>query len=218
MPGKNIRPLAGKPLIAYSIQQAQEAGIFDGIAVSSDSPEILRTAREFGADFLVERPNEMATSAAPKVPVIAHCLRTVEEEKQTTFETVVDLDATSPLRAVSDIRAAVDLLESHGGSNVITGAPARRSPYFNLVELDARGFVHLSKTPSEPIVTRQSAPACFDMNASIYVWTRRALIEHPAVFYPDTRLLVMPEERSIDIDSELDFEFVEFLMKKRSLP
>lgn len=218
VPGKNIRPLAGKPLIAYSIQQAQEAGLFDCIAVSSDSLEILSTAKEFGVDFLVERPSEMATSASPKVPVIVHCLRTIEERLETTFETIVDLDATSPLRGVDDIRAAVELLETHGGSNVITGAPARRSPYFNLVEINADGFVHLSKTPDKPVVTRQSAPACFDMNASIYVWTRRALMESPVVFYHDTRLLVMPEERSIDIDSELDFEFVEFLMAKKCLP
>jgi N-acylneuraminate cytidylyltransferase/CMP-N,N'-diacetyllegionaminic acid synthase len=92
--------------------------------------------------------------------------------------------------------------------------PARRSPYFNMVELDANGIVHLSKPHQTGIVRRQDSPKCFDMNASIYAWRHRALFESETIFNPDTRLYVMPEERSIDIDSELDFEFVQFFMSK----
>ena len=172
---KNIRSLLGKPLIAYSILHAKASGLFDGIAVSSDSQLILDTAKAYGADILVERPAELATDEAPKVPAIQHCVRTAEQLKATTFDIIVDLDATSPLRSAADIREAVRLLEERGVSNVITGAPARRSPYFNLVELDKDGVARLSKPLAAPIARRQDAPKCYDMNASIYVWRRNAL-------------------------------------------
>lgn len=213
--GKNLRVLQGKPLIAHSILQALESKLFDAVAVSSDSEEILKTARQFGAHVLVRRPEEMATDTAPKVPVIYHCMAEAERMLGTTFEVLVDLDATSPLRSVEDIVGAVSLLEETGVSNVITGAPARRSPYFNLVELNPQGFIQLSKSLPVAIVRRQDSPRCFDMNASIYVWRRSAFVAEPKIFYPDTRLFEMPEERSHDIDSELDFEIVRLLMEHR---
>ncbi len=215
---KNIRELAGKPLIAHTIDQARSSGLFELIAVSSDSSEILDTARRYGADLMVERPPELATDTADKLPAIRHCVQDAEKHAGKRFDVVVDLDATSPLRLPEDICGAVDLLETRGVSNVITAAPARRSPYFNLVELGADEVVRLSKPLARAIVRRQDSPPCFDMNASIYVWRRDALFNHPTVFAADTRLFVMPEERSTDIDSELDFEMVELLMKKRATP
>ncbi len=213
--GKNLKVLLGKPLIAHSINQARVSGLFDLIAVSSDSDEILAVAQDCGADLLVKRPDELATDQAAKLPVIRHCVAEVERLTGDSFETLVDLDATSPLRIPEDIRDAVELLERSGAGNVITAMPARRSPYFNLVELDQDGIVHLSKPPHNAIVRRQDAPKCYDMNASIYVWRKPALFANESLFNPDTRLHVMPEERSIDIDSELDFRFVEFLMAER---
>jgi N-acylneuraminate cytidylyltransferase/CMP-N,N'-diacetyllegionaminic acid synthase len=195
--------------------QAKQTGLFAAIAVSSDSPHILAAAKESGADIAVARPSELATDVAPKIPAMLHCLLEVERQFGYEFRTYVDLDATSPLRLPSDIAAAVDLLETRGASNVISGAPARRSPYFNLVEENTDGFVGLSKSLPGGVVRRQDAPRCFDMNASIYVWHRDIFVRSPSVFYKDSLLYQMPEERSIDIDSELDFEIVEFLMRKR---
>jgi len=216
VPGKNLRPVLGKPLIAHTIAQAQQSGLFAAIAVSSDSQDILDVAKTYGADVLVCRPDEMATDSAPKVPAIRHCFETAERELGRAFPIFVDLDATSPLRLPEDIVGAVQLLESSGASSVITGAPARRSPYFNLVELDAKGVPHVCKQPAMPFIRRQDAPRCFDMNASIYVWRRDAFLASPAVFYDDTRLFEMPEERSIDIDSAFDWEIVQFLMTRRA--
>ena len=210
--GKNVRLMLGKPLITYSIEQARTSGLFDAIAVSSDSDQILEIASACGADHLVRRPADLATDTAAKLPVIRHCVSEVERMRGQSFNTLVDLDATSPLRSVKDIRDAVSLLEASGSGNVITAMPARRSPYFNLVELNEYNFVKLAKSVAPPFVRRQDAPACYDMNASIYVWKRDVLFDAPTLFNADTRLYVMPEERSIDIDSELDFQFVEFLM------
>src|SRR5690606_36079423 len=100
-------------------------------------------------------------------------------------------------------------------TNLITAAPARRSPYFNLMEQDKNGFVRLSKKLSTAIVRRQDAPQAFDMNASIYVWNRDSFFDAKSIFTNRTILYVMPEERSHDIDSELDFEIVQFLAEKR---
>jgi CMP-N,N'-diacetyllegionaminic acid synthase len=215
VPGKNLRMLLGKPLIAHTIIQARQSGLFDAIAVSSDSNDILEAAGRFGVDVLVRRPDEMATDTAPKLPAIRHCFETAERELARTFPVFVDMDATSPLRTSGDIVGAVRLLEKTGASSVITGAPSRRSPYFNLVELDGRDVPHVSKTLSTPLVRRQDAPRCYDMNASIYVWRRDAFLAAPAVFYGDTRLFEMPEDRSVDIDSALDWEIVQMLMATR---
>lgn len=212
---KNLRLMAGKPLIAHSIEQAKSSGLFRYIAVSSDSQEILDTAARFGADISIKRPDDLASDTAAKIPAIRHCAAMAEEQTGQTFEIVVDLDATSPLRDAEDIRQAVRLLLDRQVGNVITGAPARRSPYFNLVEINPDGFAQLSKTLSVQVERRQDAPRCFDMNASIYVWRREVLMQEDRLFQPDTLLYEMPEDRSVDIDTELDFEIVEFMMNRR---
>lgn len=214
VPGKNIRSLAGLPVIAHSIAQARASGLFDFIAVSSDCAAIRETALAHGADLAIARPEELATDTAAKLPVIRHAVLAAEARCGMQFDTLVDLDATSPLRSVDDVRQAVILLESTGSGNVITAMPARRSPYFNMVEVGGDGIVALSKQLDAAVVRRQDAPACFDMNASIYVWQRDKLFEQPGLFNADTRLYVMPEERSYDIDSEIDFLLVELLMKR----
>lgn len=214
VPGKNLRPLLGKPLIAWTVEQARACGLFDFVAVSSDAAAILEAARDAGAGLLVQRPAKLADDTADKISVIAHCLATAERETGQTFDVLVDLDVTAPLRLPEDIVGVVRLLEREGGGNVITGCPSRRSPYFNLVERAEDGAVALSKPSDPPIARRQDAPPCFDMNAAIYAWRRDDFVKRPAVFYPDTQLFEMPEERSHDIDSETDFAVVELLMQR----
>ncbi len=213
---KNVRNLAGKPLIAYTIEQAIESRLFKYISVSSDSDEILSVAKAYGADFCIKRPDTLASDSAPKIPAIRHCALQTEELTGEKFDVYVDLDATSPLRFSEDIINSVSLFEEKKVGNVITGTPARRSPYFNLVELDENGVASLSKKLDTQIVRRQDSPKCYDMNGSVYVWNRQTLMNEDRLFHSDTLLYEMPEERSIDIDNSLDFEFVEFLMKKRT--
>lgn len=215
-PEKNTHMLAGKPLVTLSIEQAKISGLFDLVAVSSDSEIILKTADAAGAELSVNRPAKLAADTAGKLPAIHHCLLAAEAALGRECTILVDLDVTSPLRMVEDIHGAVNLLEESTASNVITGMPARRSPYFNIVELNDAGVAHLSKIPDREIVRRQDAPKCYDMNASIYAWRRDIFIDHPAVFYPDTLFFEMPEERSIDIDTDIDLAFIEFLIARRT--
>lgn len=216
MKNKNLRLLSGKPLLAHTIELAKKSGLFAAVAISSDSQDILDAAGIAGADLQIARPFELATDTAAKLPAIRHAVSEAEALMNCQFEVIVDLDATSPLRSFEDLLGAIRLLEDSDADNVITAAPARRSPYFNLVELNESGLVVLSKTLSLPLVRRQDAPKCFDMNASIYVWRRGPFFKSDAILADRTRLYVMPEERSLDIDSEMDFEIVEYLMAKKS--
>ncbi|MDC0492538.1 acylneuraminate cytidylyltransferase family protein [Candidatus Pseudothioglobus singularis] len=215
---KNIRMLMGKPLIAHTILQAREANCFDLVVVSSDSLEILNISKEWGADMVVERPADLASDHSAKFPAIKHCIKTIEKKVGYQFDTIVDLDATSPLRIIDDIHNSLKMIEnSDSANNLVTGSPSRRSPYFNLVELNKNGFVNVSKSLDDPVIRRQDSPECFDLNASIYIWKRKAFYNTEVVISNNTSLYVMPEERSIDIDSELDFEIVTLLIKNRDL-
>ncbi len=215
LPGKNIRPLMGLPLIAHSIAHARAAGIFMAIAVSSDSDAILAEAAAHGADMTIRRPDALASDTAGKLPAIVHALDEMERRLAVTADFHFDLDVTSPLRLPQDIAACAAILRETGCTSVITGAPAHRSPYFNLVERDGNGVVALSKQAPADVLRRQDSPECFDMNASIYGWRRAALRDDPRVFYDDTRIHVMPRERSWDIDEALDFDIVTLLMERR---
>jgi CMP-N-acetylneuraminic acid synthetase len=217
VPDKNLRPLLGRPLVAHTVEQALTSGLFDVIAVSSDSPDIIQAATAAGAHEAVQRPADLASDTAGKLPAIHHALHTVEERLAVDFDQVIDLDATAPLRTVGDITGAICLLEDTGAVNVLSGSVAHKSPYFNLVEERDDGTVGLSKPTDPPILRRQAAPACFDLNGSVYVWQRAAFHAAPRLFYDSTRLYEMPPERSFDIDREIDFDIVAFLMNRGPL-
>ena len=211
LPGKNIRALLGKPLIVYTIEHALRTVGIDRVFVSTDDAAIADIAREAGAEVPFLRPPHLATSTAPKLPVIRHLVDTVER-MGLTVDRVVDLDPTSPLRSVEDISTCLSLLDSHTDL-VITGYLAEKNPYFNMVEVSSEGNARLSKTVSGGVASRQQAPAVYAMNASVYVWWRRTL--EVGIWDGLVRLHVMPRERSIDIDSQLDFDLVQILMERR---
>lgn len=216
VPGKNIRPLLGKPLIAWTIEQAVECSLAPGaIFVSTDDKDIAAVAREYGATVPFLRPAELATATAGKLPVIQHLVEWVEMHIQ-PVDRIIDLDPTSPLRDVNDIHSCAALLDDQTDV-VITAYESDKNPYFNMVERKANGFYERVCPPADEVVGRQLAPKVYAMNASIYVWHRRTLA--PSLWaHPRIRLHPMPRERSIDIDHPIDFELVELLMKKKRTP
>ena len=211
VPGKNIRPLLGKPLIVHTIEQALACPGVDRIFVSTDASEIAEIARAAGAEVPFLRPAELATSAAPKIPVIQHLVGQVEAAG-VRVQRIVDLDPTSPLRDIADIQACLEMLDDETDV-VITAYEAEKNPYFNMVEMQPDGTVRLVKQPPQPVVARQQAPKVFAMNASIYVWHRHTLDK--GLWQGRARLHVMPRERSIDIDTPVDFKLVEILMREK---
>lgn len=210
LPGKNVMSLHGRPLIVHSIEQAKAVPGIAGVFVSTDDEAIAQAARAAGAIVPGMRPAELASDTAPKVPVIRHLVDQVKA-MDVTVDTVVDLDATSPLRRVDDILACLAKL-TDDVDVVITAFEAEKNPYFNMIEAVPGGGWNTSKQLPGGVTRRQDAPKVYSMNASIYVW-REPAIER-GLFGPRTALHVMPRERSIDIDSEIDFLLVEMLMAR----
>jgi CMP-N,N'-diacetyllegionaminic acid synthase len=210
VPGKNIRLLHGKPLIAHTIEQALAVAAIDAVYVSTDDQIIAEVAARHGARIPFLRPAELATSSAAKVPVIQHLCNWVAENDG-PFDRIVDLDPTSPLRTVGDIEACLALLDDETDA-VITAFESEKNPYFNMVERKTDGNISLVCRPAGTVVARQQAPHVYSMNASIYVWHRHTLSK--GLWNGRLRMHVMPRERSIDIDSPLDFAIVEMLMSR----
>ncbi len=213
VPKKNIREVNGKPLIAYSIEQALESSLFDHVVVSTDCDDIANIAKQYGAEVFFKRSNELASDDSGKLPVIRDAFIRSEKQFNKKFVILVDIDATSPLRTVDDIKESVNQFIQNNNSNLISACLSHRSPYFNLIEEDKTGKIGLSKSLSGAVLRRQDAPKTYDMNASIYVWKRDAILHQDSLFLDDTGLYVMPASRSFDIDSELDFKIVSFLLK-----
>ena len=341
VPNKNLRELHGKPLMAYSIEQALQSKLFEHVVVSTDVKNIAEIAKLYGAETWFLRPSELATDEAAKLPAIRHAFIESERYYGHQFDVIVDLDVTSPLRKVEDITGSYQCFKEENADILITACLARKNPYFNMVEyidgnLDLvkhdnlremtvepdlsirEALVTLSKSGEKcllvvgkgnkllgtlsdgdirkaivngtnldkcideifnrepttllkdnfkfnevkkvfldhkydiiPIVDemnrlvdfvaweelfsgkmsnikqkvnlstkyparRQDAPKVYDMNASIYAWKRKALLENDTLFTDKTSLYIMPEERSVDIDTELDWNFVEYLMGKET--
>ena len=212
LPGKNIRLLKGKPLIAYSIEQALNSKLFECVYVSTDSQLIAEIAREHGAIVPFIRPKELADDGASKIAVIQHLVSFLEGDGR-KIEKIVDLDPTSPLREIDDIRNALNLLQDEVDV-VITGYLSSKNPYFNMVEKKKNGLVKLSKPCDDLFVSRQSSPKVFAMNASIYVW-RRSALDNGLWKNENIALYEMPHDRSVDIDSLVDWKLVELLISER---
>jgi len=203
-------------MIVHTIEQAKESKLFEHIIISTDSDKIVEIAVDNGAEVFFKRNKEMASDTAGKLDVIKDAFRRSEKHFNQIFEYLIDLDATAPLRNTNDILESFKQFKDADNDNLITAMPSRRSPYFNLVELNAEGNVMLSKRLQSTIARRQDAPKSFDMNASIYIWKREALLNNDSLFLNKTGLFIMPEDRSIDVDSELDFKIVEWLMKEKN--
>jgi len=216
VPNKNLRLLNGKPLMAYSIEQALESQLFDHVVVSTDSNEIANKAKSYGAEAWFLRPVELATDTAPKIPAIRHALLEAEIFFKKRYEYIVDLDATSPLRSVDDIINSFLQFINDRADILITACLSRKNPYFNMIE-KVDGEYKRVKILNPWVTRRQDAPTVYDINASIYIWKRDSLLTNDTLYTKNTSLYVMPEERSVDIDSKMDWQIVEYLMEKQGL-
>ena len=213
---KNLRELCGKPLIAYTVEQALKWGKASKVLVSTDSAEIAETAKKYGAVAPFLRPAELSSDIAPKVPVIRHAWREAEKLYGETYDFVVDLDATAPLRRIGDIEASLKTAIEKKSSTLFSVVPAHKNPYFNMVELDGKGYAKLCKKLDAGVTRRQDAPKVYDLNASIYVYSREFLSgDSQTVLTDRSAVHVMDELSGTDIDREVDFKFIEFIIKER---
>ena len=213
VPRKNLRMIAGKPLIAHTIELAVRFGLFDEVVFSSDCEELMDVAKSYGASVFFKREDRLASDSAGKIPVIQDAHRRSCKYFKTNFDIHFDLDCTSPLRLESDLVEAFDLFTQTDSDLTVSGAYSRKSPYFNMVEMNEKGWVKLIKQTPDKIVARQQSPRCYDLNASFYIWKKSALLKSEQLFLPRTTLYEMPIHRSIDIDDNFDLFIVEQVLE-----
>ena len=213
VPRKNMRLINGKPLISYTIEQAINSKIFENIVISTDSKKIASLAKKMGLDVWFLRPAKFSTDLSSKMTAIRHALFESEKHFKKKFNEIVDLDVSSPLRRVIDIKNAYKKFKASNANVLITGSKSKKNPYFNMIEL-IKSKPHVIKKLKNQPYRRQDAPTTYDMNASIYIWKKEVLLKSDKLFGAKTTFFQMSEERSIDIDNPLDFEIVEHLLKK----
>ena len=221
IPGKNIRPLNGKPLIAYSIETAKRYAKtlpHAHLALSTDSEQIALVANDAGLETTYRRPPELASDTAGKIATIADLLVYEEGRLKKSFDRIVDLDVTSPLRTVADLQLAMEALNRcEEAVNIFSVSPAARNPYFNMVEVDADGYARVSKPPTADVTSRQSAPRVYDMNASFYIYKRSFFSQGYQVATTPFSLAYVTPHECFDLDHPIDFEFMEFLLANDKL-
>lgn len=215
LPGKNIRPLAGKPLIAWSIEHAQAVRRIRRVIVSTDAPEIAAVARDAGAEVPFLRPRELAQDDSPEWLAWRHAIRYLEETEGRLPEAMVTIPTTAPLRLPADIDHCLDEFAKGDADIVITVTAAHRNPYFNMVKANPDGTVGLVIPPSATVARRQDAPAVYDMATVAYVANPDFVLTQSSTFAGRVRPVQVPVERAIDIDTPFDFEIAEILMTKR---
>ena len=214
--GKNFRPLLGKPLIAWSIEQALACPEIKRVVVSTDSEAIAEVSRAAGAHVPFMRPAELANDTAGKWEVWQHALAATDAHfVGDPIDLFVDLDCTSPLRDVDDISKAIAQFRATDKDAVFTVCEARKNPYFNMLETDESGHLRICKQLPKPIVRRQDAPKVVEHVASIYVLSPDYLRRGTGLLSGRTEGYDIGSAKSTDIDSEFDFELVEYLMRKR---
>ena len=210
---KNIRLLAGKPLIAYTIETAQKCKILNRIVISTDDVEIAEVAKEYGGEAPFIRSKDLSLDDTPMIPVLQHAVSFIEEKEKIHVDVVVLLDPTSPFRGAEDIEACIQKLERENADSVVTVCEVEHNPYFVMMELCDNKLVPLIKS-DEVITRRQDAPEVYRLNAAVYAVKRDVLMNTNKIITDNTMAIIMSQELSTHIDHVVDFEFAEYLMEK----
>jgi CMP-N-acetylneuraminic acid synthetase len=214
IPGKNVRALFGKPLIAYSIEAAARARRINRIVVSTDDPAVAQTAQVWGAEAPFIRPAELATDTTPMLPVMQHAVRLLEES-ESYHDLICLLQPTSPMRTPDDIDECIGLLEQSGADTVVSvlPVPERYNPHW-VFEPDDAGGLRLSTGEASPVPRRQDLPPAYHREGSIYIVRRDVLMDRNTLYGPRVVGYVMDAARSVNIDEPADWDAAVSLMSR----
>lgn len=215
LPRKNVKLLAGKPLIQYSIDAAKQTPGIEGIFVSTDDDEIARVAEKAGA-IIIRRPDELATDTSPEWLSWRHAIEYVTINYG-TFDLFVSLPTTSPLRSTHDISAAMEQYGTKKPDICISVTPSSRSPFFNMVKQNQEGYCELVNKSESSVSRRQDAPEVFDITTVVYVASPEFIMNKSSLFEGRVVSIQIPKARAIDIDDIYDFLLAEVILKSQGV-
>jgi CMP-N-acetylneuraminic acid synthetase len=215
MPRKNILPLAGKPLIAWTIEAARSSRFLSRVLLSTDAPEIAAVAAAWGAEIPFMRPAELAGDTTPHVLVVEHAIRWLEEAEGSRPEYVLMLQPTSPLRTAEDIDGVITFAREREAIAVVSVSPMDRHPYLSKRIL-ADGTLAEFVTSDIAYLRRQDLPPAYALNGALYLNRSDSLLRDHTFVPPGVLGYVMPPERSLDVDTLWDFHLVEMILRDRS--
>lgn len=213
---KNLIPLAGKPLIAWTIKCARDAGIFNRIVVSTDSQNISETARAYGADTPFTRPTELSTDTAKGIDVLIHCLRWLETQEKDTYDIFFCLQPTSPLRQPVDVKNSLETMIRKKAEAVVSVCEAEHHPLW-AGPLPPDGNMAAFFSSDLHKKNRQELPPYYRLNGAIYCSKVESFLARKDWYGDKTYACIMPQERSADIDNLFDIALTEFLISKGKL-
>ena len=223
IPKKNIKLLAGKHLISYTIKHANKIKIWfekeqsfsARIELSTDNEEIKKIAELYGLKTNYFRPGFLANDTAGKIDTIKDIL-VYSENYSLSFDYILDLDVSAPMRTIKDLKQAFSIINnSPNAKNLFSVSKAKKNPYFNMVEKNKAGFYGLSKV-SKIVLSRQLAPEVFEMNASFYSF-KRDFFNQKELHLFNNALIYNMDHESFDLDHVIDFDFLEFLISQKKL-
>lgn len=211
LPRKNIRNLAGKPLIAHTIEAARQSRRLTRFLVSTDDPEIRQVAESCGAPVLL-RPPELAADNTPMLPVLQHVISALKDREGLRFDHLIILQPTSPLRNAADIDGALEVLRQPETDSVISVYLTTHHHPSKLYKIQEGLLCPLA--PDPPVRLRQKLEPIYHRNGAIFAFQTRLMEEAGLILGSQLRPFIMPQERSVDIDDEFDLQYAEFLLSR----
>ena len=214
IPRKNLAILANKPLIAWTVEAAIESDSLDRLVISTDDPEIAEAGKKLGAEVPFLRPTDLASDTATSMDVILHAIRWLEENESYRPDYVLLLQPTSPLRTVTDIRKSIELLLAKRGDSLVSVCESHQHPlWMKSVNEDGK-LVDLYPQSATP-TRRQDLPPVFALNGAIYLALRTFLLSERTFITDRTYAYVMPENRSLDVDTPWDLYLADLILRDR---
>tara|TARA_X000000368_G_scaffold328534_1_gene265566 strand:- start:3614 stop:4312 length:699 start_codon:yes stop_codon:yes gene_type:complete len=213
VPKKNIRKISGKPLIVHAIDLAKKLNFVNDIIVSTDCKEIARISEKYGAKVPFLRPKSLSDDDSNELDAWKHAIMKYEKIFNKKIDTFISLPPTAPLRSIKDVSKCYELYKDQSCDLVVTVKNSKNNPYFNMIEIGKNGFGKIV-AKSAKINRRQDAPKVYDMTTVAYVGNKNYILNTNHLLDGKFNFIVVPEERAIDIDSELDFELAELVLSK----